>query len=285
MLVPHFTPRISVAVRSPRLARTESFLAAAERCYIPEIDLDLTGRRCGDPAKLARDLAEASLAIRAIWLPDQHARRTGHRYERLPDLVGRLADELRPGSVLIDRPHNRADARQASLLNDIRANIPPTTRIVYVIRPGSLAGTRDHLADLTALRRYAEEWDLELALDLHGPIDPKWEAEAAITKLRSRLSVVRFGPLASRPPGRGRERATARVIATLADGLFPGVIAISPQVRHARFPTTSALAGSIAETVGSLRSRFAAVNAALPDHVHFEQRHPKETRKDGPGWR
>lgn len=285
MLVPHFTPRISVSVRSPRLARTESFLAAAQRSYIPEIDLDLTGRRCGDPAALGRALGQSSLPVRGLWLPDRHSRHSGHRSDRLPDLVGRLVYELRPGSVILDRPDDPTDAHQAALVRDIRASVPPDTRIVYAIRPGALAGTRDHLADLTALRRLAEEWDLDLALDLHGPIDPRWEAEAAITKLRSRLAVVRFGPLASRPPGRGRERATTRVIATLADGLFTGAIAISPQVGRFRLPTAAALAASCAETAAFVRSRFAAVDAAMPDGVRYEQRHPNETRKDGPGWR
>lgn len=285
MLVPHFTPRISLAVRTPRLARTGHVIAAAERTYIPEIDLDVTGRRFSDVERLRQALINANVSVRAIWLPDCEEHAFGRRQKRLPDLVGRLAEAVIPTSIVVDRPSNRADVRQAQLLQDLRGLLPPDTRIVYVIRPSALAGTRDHLADLTALRRNAEEWDLDLALDLHGPIDPKWEAEAAITKLRSRLTVVRFGPLPSRPPGRGRERATTRVLATLADGLYEGVIAISPQIRPFRYPTVSTLADSCAATATLIRSRYGSVQASLPERVRRDLRHPNETRTDGPGWR
>ncbi len=285
MLVPHFTPRISLAVRSPRLARTAHVIAAAERTYIPQIDLDVTGRRFTDPESLRRALNDANVSVRAIWLPDRDEHAFGWSQSGLADRIGRLAIAVNPASIIVDRPTNRADVQQAQLLRDLRRSVPPETRVVYVIRPGALAGTRDHLADLTALRRNAEEWDLDLALDLHGPIDPKWEAEAAITKLRSRLTVVRFGPLPSHPPGRGRERATARVLATLADSLYEGVIAISPQVRPFRYPTVGALADSCAATATLIRARYGSVQAALPERVRRDLRYPNETRTDGPGWR
>ena len=285
MLVPHFTPRISVAVRSPRLARATHVIAAAQRTYIPEIDLDLTGRTFSDPSGLGQCVRDADVTVRALWLPDRASRLSERRQDHLSDLVGRLADALQPQSIVVDRPLNRNDTRQTQLLHDLRQCLPPKTRIVYVIRPAALEGTRDHLADLTAIRRNAEEWELDLALDLHGPIDPKWEAEAAITKLRSRLTSVRFGPLPSHPPGRGRERATARVLTTLADGMFEGAIVISPQVRPIRYPTVKALADSCAGTAMLIRSRFAVVQAALPEAVRQEYRHPNETRTDGPGWR
>jgi len=285
MLVPHFTPRISLAVRSPRLARTAHVIAAAERTYIPQIDLDVTGRRFSDVERLRQALNDANVSVRAIWLPDREDVTFARRQKALPDLVGRLAEAIIPESIVVDRPMNRADFPQAQLLRDLRSSIRPQTRIVYVIRPSALAGTRDHLADLTALRRNAEEWDIDLALDLHGTINPKWEAEAAITKLRSRLTVVRFGPLPSHPPGRGRERATTRVLATLADSLYEGVIVISPQILPFRYPTVGALARSCAETATLIRSRYGAVQAALPERVRRELRHPNETRTDGPGWR
>lgn len=285
MLRSPLAPRISLALRSPRLARTVDLIAAAERAYVPEIDLDITGRRFTEPDRSARDVADRGLRVRAIWLPAPANGRFHLSRSPLPDTIGRLADAFDAGSVVVDRPKSRDDHRQAESVKSVKAVLPATTRLVYAIRPASLAGTRDHLAELAAIRRNAEEWDLDLALDLHGPIDPRWEAEAAITKLRSRLMVVRFGPLASRPPGRGRERATARVLATLADGLYDGVIAISPCLSSYRPPTVNALAQSCYETARFIRSRYALVHDAMPDRMQPEYGHQRETRQDGPGWR
>ncbi len=285
MIVPHTNPRISVALRSPRLARVGDMISAAERAGILEVDLDVTGRRLSDPAGIARGATNVGVAVRSIWLPDRSSTRMGSRRRHLADDVARLAHELHPQSVIVDRPLNREDGQQTSLIRELKAALPAEIRLVYVLRPGSLAGTRDHLADLTAVRRNAEEWDLDLALDLHGPIDAKWEAEAAITKLRSRLTTVRFGPLTSRPPGRGRERATTRVLATLADSMFTGVISITPQVPLLRLPTTSVLATSCLDTVRFIRSRYELVQGVLPDRILNEYWHPNETRKDGTGWR
>ena len=44
---------------------------------------------------------------------------------------------------------------------------------------------------LGALRHFAEEWDLGVALDLTGRLDPTWEAEAAVTRLGQRLQLLR----------------------------------------------------------------------------------------------
>ena len=47
------------------------------------------------------------------------------------------------------------------------------------------------------LRYVAEEWEVHIALDLTGAIDPRWEAEAAILRLGERLRLVRFAPPSS----------------------------------------------------------------------------------------
>ena len=65
-----------------------------------------------------------------------------------------------------------------------------------------------HPDRLVVLRRLAEEWDFDLALDLCGPIDPTWESEAAISKLMPRLTLVRIGPTESRPPDRATATST-----------------------------------------------------------------------------
>lgn len=285
MLPPHANPRISLVLRPSFLTRTGSVFAAATWSGISEIDVDLTGGRGLSASSLARHAANANVSIRAIWLPEREPRHQGKPHTELTGVVATLADAIEPAAVFVDRPIHRTDIHQADLIKHLRSVLPETTKLVYVIRPGALLGTREHLTDLTALRHTAEEWNLDLALDLHGPIDPRWEAEAAITKLRSRLVAVRFGPLTSRPPGRGRERATARVLSTLADGMYEGVIAITPQVPRYRLPTGRALASSCLETTTFIRSRFSLLQSSVPTRIEYEYWHPNETRRDGPGWR
>jgi hypothetical protein len=146
------------------------------------------------------------------------------------------------------------------LLQAIREHVPPTARLTLALRPESLLGTREHLDELVALRRLAEEWDFDLALDLNGPIDPAWESEAAVSKILPRLTVVRLGPLASRPPGRGRERQTARVIAYLADLAYDETIAISAGVSFWRPDRTATLARSCQEACRAILTRYEAIH-------------------------
>jgi hypothetical protein len=258
---------------------------AANWSGISELDIDLSDGRLHSAGSLARHAERAGVSIRAVWLPERDRRDRGKQRTELSDVVAVIAGAVAPDAVVVDRPIDRSDVHQADLIKALREVVPETTSLAYVIRPAELIGTREHLADLTALRHMAEEWNLDLAMDLHGPIDARWEAEAAITKLGSRLVAVRFGPLTSRPPGRGRERATARVLSTLADASYDGVIAISPQVPRYRLPTSRALADSCLETVAFVQSRFSHLQSSLPTRIEYEYWHPNETRRDGPGWR
>ena len=261
MLPSPASPHITLSFRPSFLTRIGSLFSAASWSGISEIDVDLSDGRLHNAAALARHAATADVSIRALWLPERDPRQRGKQRTEFPSIVAALANAVAPTAVVIDRPVDRTDTHQADLIKALRPLLPELTTLVYVIRPGSLIGTREHLSDLTALRHMAEEWNIDLALDLDGPIDSRWEAEAAITKLRSRLVAVRFGPLSSRPPGRGRERATARVLATLADGMYDGVIAISPQVPRYRLPTSRALADSYLETMAFVLSRFSHLQA------------------------
>ena len=279
------SPTISLSLRPSFLTRIGSLFSAAAWSGISEIDVDLSDGRLHNAASLARHAADANVSIRAIWLPERDPRQHGKQRTELPNIIASLADAVSPVTIIVDRPTDRADVHQADLIKALRSVLPKTTSLVYVIRPVALLGTREHLTELTALRHMAEEWDLGLALDLHGPIDARWEAEAAVTKLRSRLVAVRFGPLTSRPPGRGRERATARVLSTLADSMYDGVIAISPQVPRYRLPTGRALADSCLETMKFVQSRFSLLQSSLPTRIEYESWHPNETQRDGPSWR
>ena len=59
--------------------------------------------------------------------------------------------------------------------------------IVLGLPSTALKGGRPHLVQLGGIRRFAEEWDLTVAVDLSGQFDPTWEAEAAVARLGERL--------------------------------------------------------------------------------------------------
>src|SRR3712207_9486683 len=71
---------------------------------------------------------------------------------------------------------------------------------------------------MTALRRLAEEWDFAIALDLIGPVDPRWEAEAPVSRLGSRLTLIRLVAQAAIGSAFGRHRPGARALAAAVGG-------------------------------------------------------------------
>lgn len=276
MLVPRISPRISLAASGPRSISISSYLRAAAEAGIDFVDIDLTGRtRFLNPTRLDRTVAREGLTVRSVWIPDLTRGRFAERWGHLPELIRELLGSFSCASVVLDWAVPAHDQRRQRLFKDLRAAIPSGTSPSYVVRPGTLVGSREHLDGLTALRRRAEEWDLSIVLDLSGPIDPRWEAEAALVRLLPRLSAVRLGPLASRPPGRGRERATARVLAALADSSFEGTIAIVPRPVPWQISPSQALARSAAEASMQVRARYAAVHDPLPQDLHPEFRHQR----------
>lgn len=276
MLVPRISPRISLAASGPRSISISSYLRAAAEAGIDYVDIDLTGRtRFLNPSRLDRAVAREGLTVRSLWIPDFGRGRFAERWRHLPGLVHEMLEFFSGASVVLDWAVPAHDQRRQRLFRELRAAIPAGTSPSYVVRPATLAGSREHLDALTTLRRRAEEWDLSIVLDLNGPIDPRWEAEAALVRLLPRLSAVRLGPLASRPPGRGRERATARVIAALADSSFDGTIAIAPRPAPWQIAPSQALARSAAEAAIQVRARYAAVHDPLPTDLHPEFRHQR----------
>jgi hypothetical protein len=89
-------------------------------------------------------------------------------------------------------------------------------------------GGRPHLVQLGALRRFAEEWDLAIAVDLSGRFDPTWEAEAAIARLGERLGLLRIRATASSRSAVGRDRVACRALHAAIDRDRPVDVAITP---------------------------------------------------------
>ena len=260
-------PILSLATSASRLVGLGTLLQGAKLAGLGWVDLDLTGRERGlKVTTLTRAACESGVGIRAVWLPTATPSRFGlDRSTPLARLTGELIAGIGTQAVVLDRPHGTPTQRahQSRLLQAIRTNVPRGARLTFAIRPHELDGTREHLVGLAALRRVAEEWDVDLALDLHGRIDPAWESEAAVSKLLPRLTVVRIGPFEARPLGRGRAKQTARVLAFLADLGFRGAIAIAPTAPVWRPDRAIHLARSCRDATEAILWRYEAVRQDL----------------------
>ena len=260
-------PILSLATTGARLAGPDTLLQAAQLAGLRQLDVELAGRMRGFQAStLVRAAADRGIAVRAIWLPQVSAGRTWiDRSASLAELAGELAAGSGARSLVLDRPHGPPPSRahQARLLRAVRDKVQRGARLTFAIRPGELEGTREHLRALAALRRAAEEWDIDLALDLHGPIDPTWESEAAVSKVLPRLTVVRIGPIQSRPPGRGRAHQTTRVLAFLADLGYRGTIAIVSEAPFWRPDRAVIMARSCHEAAATILARYDALRQEL----------------------
>ncbi|HJT93082.1 MAG TPA: hypothetical protein VJ777_14295 [Mycobacterium sp.] len=131
----------------------------------------------------------------------------------------------------------------------------------------ALRGGRPHLVLLGAIRRFAEEWELDVAIDLSGRFDPTWEAEAAVARLGDRLRVLR---LPSSGPSRaavGRDRVACRALCAALDRERPLDIALT-STAPMPFPITPrAAASSAARAVDYIADRVALHARALREGI------------------
>jgi hypothetical protein len=102
----------------------------------------------------------------------------------------------------------------------------PAARFAVGLSSSSLKGGRPHLVQLGAIRRFAEEWELDIAIDLAGRFDPTWEAEAAVARLGDRLRAIRVLASAPSRSAVGRDRVACRALHAALDREQPLDIAI-----------------------------------------------------------
>ena len=256
-------PILSLAARPSPLASLGAFFDAARLAGLRLIDLALPALPGSIRTEaVVRAMSESGVSVRALWLPAVPAVRFAPDWSQATArLAGELVAATGAWTVILDRPHGSGvrRTRQARLLHACRGLVPPSARLTLALRPDELSGTREHLDGLTALRRMAEEWDLDLALDLDGRIDPTWEAEGAVSKLFPRLTAVRVGSLTSGSFDRGREKQSARVLAFLADLGYHGAVALVPKAPIWHLDRAAALAHSWLSTAQTVTARFDAI--------------------------
>jgi hypothetical protein len=234
------------------------FRAAIAEASLQGIDLDLTTplRRW----RLARQAVsqDAVSDIRSIWLPSS-GYQGDQREAWFVTIWEAAAQDGKPVTLIVPAQGGLTSpmmSRQVQRAITLQREAPTAARVALAVHPRNPDGGRAHLVHLSALRAFAEEWELELALDLTGHVDWLWEAEAAIYRMMPRLSLIRLTFPLPRLDAHVRTRMTKRVLAAAIDGGFAGAIALSVPLPLWRWRNERALASIAASAAGQLAERF-----------------------------
>lgn len=203
--------------------------------------------------------------VASIWIAGE-LRSSGQIWRRTfsAEEIAQAILACGPTRLVLDRPQATSDF-SSELIRAVRERGRGLARVTIAIRSDQLEGTRDHLSALAALRRTAEEWDYDLALDLSGPIDPRWEAEAALSRVLPRVTVIRVGSLTSRPPNNARARLTHRALAFALDQGYQDNISVAPYVPLWRAFWLTPIASAFIEDAQAIRAKYELIHhVSLP---------------------
>ncbi len=225
-------------------------LGQAEAHQFFAVDLDLRRAAIVPSVASAASQARTGVArVRSVWIPGSI---TGLRTERRSADLWRFLDHAagRMGLRTVVLPRSAEVTRGTFIGAELRKRMQVTShgtvRLAIGVRGSVIHRGHDQLAQLQTLRHTAEEWDLDIALDLAGNVPHYLEAEAAVLRLLPRLTVVRIPSWVS-PSGELNtdDPISRRVVSILADQGYAGTISIIParplmQLPGARtYPTTS----------------------------------------------
>lgn len=231
------------------------------------IDVDATSPLGAWLAARAGASAPPRLPVRSIWLPLDWRKSvraaalvesiTTQQPDQPPLVVG-----LVPGVFPVRELVKHGAAFRTTLGRE---------QIVIGLPSMMLRGGRPHLVQLGGVRRFAEEWDLAIAVDLAGRFDPTWEAEAAIARLGERLRLIRVPASAPSRAAVGRDRVACRALHATLDRDSALDIAIS-SVHPVPFPVTPRAASQSAERATEyIAERMAYQARELREGIdHFE---------------
>jgi hypothetical protein len=263
-------PQITLSTRAARLRRPATLARAASEGELDGLGLDLTARL--QPPRADDILAAAAklgLGVPSVWLPQPSARSGWHLDRHAFDSLQTARSTA--SRVVVELPEPRdgrvSRAKITGATESLRALVGPAIGVAVAVPSPWLVGGRAHLVQMTALRRLAEEWDFDLALDLTGPMDPQWEAEAAVLRLGQRLRLLRLASLPAGPSAPGpRARLSARALAPALELGGLEEIALLPGLAPWHAAGTAALARACGTLADQVRVRFARlVDASLPN--------------------
>lgn len=232
---PSGRPTILLAAHASRLGTINGIIRDMSQQRFFAADLDLRSTWIAPSwTQVAADASRSMIRIRSAWIAGVVAGPASRiRLDRLTTFLRGCKDELGLRTIVIPRAaHLRRGSSIGPSIKEIVADRTKTSaRIAVGIRAVDFANDRRHLDQLVATRRMAEEWDLDIALDLTGNVSLSWEAEAAIVRLMPRLAIVRLHSWsASDASGLAPDHHTIalRTIAMLADQGYAGNISLLP---------------------------------------------------------
>lgn len=257
--MPHRMPGSSIAVSfSTRGALMPAWMVqhVAATADADGIDLDATSPLGVWLATLTGTNEHCHIPIRSIWLPVDTVRTP--RTRRLIDAIHDRQPDGPP--VVVVTPSGAAGLRDvARTFVQASGSIRGWTVAIGLPSP-TLRGGRPHLVQLGAIRRFAEEWDLAVAIDLAGRFDPTWEAEAAVSRLGSRLRLLRVPSSAPSRSAVGRDRVACRALHAAIDRADRLDVALS-STAPMPFPVTPRAAARSAKRASEYLSERAFFHA------------------------
>lgn len=254
-------PLVSLST-APSLLRLSTLFRLAQSAGADGIDLDLSGPPLPEPSRVAQAAERHGVPVRSVWMPRASVW-SGWNADRARTAAAAVARATDAGIFIIEGPitSDGGVPRSAvtALTETARPLLSPGTRIVVVLRPRHLEGGRRHLVQLTAWRRLAEEWEFGIGLDLSGPVDGRWEAEAAVSRLGSRLTLMRLPSDVVAAPATGARRAAVRAFAAAIDGGHPAQFAVVPGAPLWQSGHVAGQARRFAETRRRITERYTLI--------------------------
>jgi len=224
-----FTPRFTVSTSSSLPRALDHYLSLASDLGAAGVDLDLTtwvGRR-RPGLKLGRT-GDNSLGLSSVWISSIDLEAVINDVAQKTDpIVKNLGAR---GLLAVRLPGNEesgADYQAAKSAHDALSVLPWAAKAVIVVPAAAPEGGRAHITRLRALRRVAEEWDVDIGFDLTSATDARWEAEVAVQIADPRLSLIR---LIARLPNVSStlNDVYGRTLIACGDLGFDGTVSLAP---------------------------------------------------------
>jgi len=198
----------------------------------------------------------ANERIRTLWVPASELQSPANR--RLIETIAKWQSDACLSVV--------ATLPVGATLNELTTHLAlsgggqKSLPVVLGLPSTALKGGRPHLVQLGGIRRFAEEWDLSVAIDLSGQFDPTWEAEAAVSRLGERLTILRINASAPSRAAVGRDRVACRALHAAMDRDHFLEVAVAP-VKSVPFPITPRVASYGARRAADYIAERAALHA------------------------
>ncbi|MEJ7839045.1 MAG: hypothetical protein WKF81_09525 [Thermomicrobiales bacterium] len=227
-------PVLAYGATPGRLGILSRAIETADQAELLALDLDLRSSwAIPRVSALTQASQERSIRLRSVWLPGDISGLVSERRQQSLDALLVAAKE-RFGLRALVVPRHQGQGDRGAAIHKLARGIASSKsgsqiRLVIGLQASDFRHDRWHLDQLAGIRRMAEEWDLDLALDLTGNVSLAWEAEAAILRVFPRLTLVRLGQW-RREDGTLVPNLTGqiagRTISMLVDQGYSGVVSL-----------------------------------------------------------